>query len=369
MSELYIGLISGTSMDAIDAALVEIDDDGCRLAATHSLEIPADELASLRALVEHPAQADLAGLGSLDVALGRVFATAAIELMESAGLGPGSVRAIGSHGQTVFHGPNGEHPFTMQIADPNVIAAMTGVTTVADFRRRDVALGGQGAPLVPAFHAAVFASADEPRAVLNLGGIANLTLLVPGEPVVGFDTGPGNTLMDSWVRRNLGRKHDHNGEWAASADPDRELLAVLTGHEYFSRPPPKSTGVEEFNLAWLQEELDRLKSTLAPAVIQATLCVLTAKTVADALRQACPSPGGLYVCGGGAHNNTLIDHLADELPDWRLSRTDSLGIGIDWVEAAAFAWLASRTLAGKPGNLPSVTGASEETVLGAIFPA
>lgn len=368
MSELYIGLISGTSMDAIDAALVDIGDEGCRLAATHSLEIPGDNLAALRALVEHPEQTDLAGLGALDVAMGKVFAAAATGLMETAGVERGSVRAIGSHGQTVFHGPHGEHPFTMQIADPNVIAALTGVTTVADFRRRDLALGGQGAPLVPAFHAAVFASDEEPRAVLNLGGIANLTLLVPGEPVVGFDTGPGNALMDSWVRRNLGRKHDHNGEWAASADPDGKLLSVLMGHEYFSRPSPKSTGVEEFNLAWLQKELDQLRSTFSPAVIQSTLCVLSARTVAQALKQACPSPGGLYVCGGGAHNKTLVDHLAEELPDWRLSRTDSLGIGIDWVEAAAFAWLASRTLAGMPGNLPSVTGAREETVLGAIYP-
>jgi anhydro-N-acetylmuramic acid kinase len=369
MSELYIGQISGTSMDAIDAALVEIGDEGCRLSATRSVEIPGEVLAALQALVEHPDQTDLAGLGALDVALGKVFGAAANGLMEAAGVDRTAVRAIGSHGQTVFHGPNGENPFTMQIADPNVIAAVTGVPTVADFRRRDIALGGQGAPLVPAFHAAVFASGEEPRAVLNLGGIANLTLLVPGHPVVGFDTGPGNALMDAWVRRNLGCRFDQDGEWAGSADPDDDLLEVLIGHEYFSRSPPKSTGVEEFNLAWLQGELDRLRSTLPPTVIQATLCILTARTVAAALKQACPSPGGLYLCGGGAHNDTLIRRLSDELPEWRLSTTDSLGIGIDWVEAAAFAWLASRTLSGQPGNLPSVTGAREETILGAIYPA
>ena len=356
-------------MDGIDAALLEIGDDTCRIVATHSASIPGDALASLRSLVEHPEQTDLAELGTLDVALGKAFANAALELMEKAGATAESVRAIGSHGQTVFHGPKGDHPFTMQIGDPNVIAAMTGVTTVADFRRRDLALGGQGAPLVPAFHAAVFASSDEPRAVLNLGGIANLTLLIPGSPVAGFDTGPGNALMDAWVRRNLGRKHDHNGEWAASAEPDRDLLSVLLQHEYFRRTPPKSTGVEEFNLAWLQGELDRLKSTLSPAAIQSTLCALTARTVADALKLACPTPGGLFLCGGGAHNRTLVLRLRDALPDWRLSATDGLGIGVDWVEAAAFAWLASRTLAGQPGNLPSVTGASAQTVLGAIYPA
>ena len=356
-------------MDGIDAALLEIDDDACRMIATHSAAIPRNALASLRSLVEHPDQTDLPELGALDVALGKAFANAALGLMEKAGVSAGSVRAIGSHGQTIFHRPKGDHPFTMQIADPNVIAATTGVTTVADFRRRDLALGGQGAPLVPAFHAAVFASSEEPRAVLNLGGIANLTLLIPGMSVTGFDTGPGNALMDAWIRRNLGRKHDDNGEWAASAEPNRELLAVLMEHEYFARTPPKSTGVEEFNIAWLQGELDRLKSILSPVVIQSTLCALTARTVADALRRACPAPGGLYLCGGGAHNSTLVDRLRDALPDWRLSATDSLGIGVDWVEAAAFAWLASRTLAGRPGNLPSVTGASAETVLGAIYPA
>ena len=369
MSHLYIGLISGTSMDAIDAVVVEIAAGKSRVCATHSQPISQGTLAELRQIVDRPDHLTVDRLGQLDVRLAREFAAAANALLEASGHDRGDIRAIGSHGQTLFHAPRGPFPFTLQIADPNIIAAETGITTVADFRRRDVALGGQGAPLVPAFHQAMFASPEEPRATCNIGGIANLSVMVPGAPLSGFDTGPGNTLMDAWTRLKRGHPHDDNGEWAASADPDPALLALLLDYDYFDRPAPKSTGVEEFNLAWLEKRLDRVRNPLSPAAIQSTLCQLTADTIAAALRDACPDPGGLYVCGGGAHNRTLLDRIAARLPGWRIEMTDTLGIGVDWVEAAAFAWLASRTLEGLPGNVPEVTGASAETVLGGIYPA
>ncbi len=369
MTESFIGLISGTSMDAIDAVLVEMDGPEIRIDTTHSHAIPDGPLQVLRRIVEHPELIDLSQVGELDVALGHAFSSAALELIEKAGRRPGSISAIGSHGQTLLHSPHGEWPFTMQIGDPNVVAADTGITTVADFRRRDVALGGQGAPLVPAFHHAVFSTPDEPRAVLNVGGIANLTLLLPGVDVIGFDTGPGNNLMDAWTRRAQGQPYDKDGEWGASAACDSRLLEVLLEHEYFLRPPPKSTGPEDFHLTWLQHRLDSVETPLSAATIQATLCELTATTVARALEQTAPKPGGLYVCGGGAHNRALMQRLSSRLPDWRLETTESLGIGVDWVEAAAFAWLAHRTVNSLPGNLPAVTGATREVVLGAIYPA
>ncbi len=369
MSDLYIGLISGTSMDAIDAALVKIGGGECRVVATHSQPISPEAMADLRQIVDHPDHVTLERLGQLDVALGRDFAAAATQLMQSGGLDRRDVRGIGSHGQTLFHAPRGTHPFTMQIADANIIAASTGVTTVADFRRRDVALGGQGAPLVPAFHEAVFASADEPRAACNIGGIANLTVMVPGQPLSGFDTGPGNTLMDAWTRLKRGHPHDDNGAWAASAEPDAALLAVLLDYDYFRSPAPKSTGAEEFNLGWIERRLDRIRKPLSPAEVQSTLCQLTAETIANALTGACPQSGGLYLCGGGAHNLALVERIQALLPTWRIEMTDALGIGVDWVEAAAFAWLASRTLAGLSGNDPAVTGARSATVLGGIYPA
>jgi anhydro-N-acetylmuramic acid kinase len=367
LSELYIGLSSGTSMDAIDAVLAELDDGQCRLQSTRSHGMSGATLDGLRRLVEHPDEAGLATFGELDVALGREFAQAALALLADAGADAAAVRAIGSHGQTVLHAPRGQRPFSLQIGDPNVIAADTGITTVADFRRRDIALGGEGAPLVAAFHKAVFGSPDEYRAVLNIGGIANLTLLAPDGTVSGCDTGPGNTLMDNWTRRHQGRPYDEDGSWAASASWDEGLLEELLEHEYFARPAPKSTGVEDFNLLWVQGILDRLPQPVRPEAVQATLCELTARTVADLLTSHGPGAGRLFLCGGGARNEALVRSLGAHLPEWRIEPTDALGIAADWVEAAAFAWLAGRTLAGLPGNVPAVTGASRETVLGGIY--
>lgn len=367
MSERYIGLMSGTSMDAIDATLLRIGPDGCRIEAALSHAMREDTLAELRRLVEYPAEAGLETLGRLDTALGEEFASAALAVLEVAGVDPATVRAIGSHGQTVMHAPRGPWPFSTQIADPNVIVSHTGITTVADFRRRDIALGGEGAPLVPAFHQAVFGSPREYRAVLNIGGIANLTLLPPDGAVSGFDTGPGNTLLDNWTRRQRGQPYDEDGSWAASAACDETLLGLLLEHEFFERAAPKSTGVEDFNLTWLQGILDGLPQPLAPGTVQATLSELTARTVGAELRRASPEPGRLLLCGGGARNDDLIDRLRHQLQGWDIGPTDALGIEADWVEAAAFAWLAYRTLAGQSGNVPAATGARRETVLGAIY--
>ena len=369
MSNYYIGLMSGTSMDGIDAVLAEIGDDGCRIEGTHPQAMSEETLVGLRRLVEHPEDAGLDLLGRMDVAVGREFASAVAALLDATGRQAGDIEAIGTHGQTVLHSPRGEYPFTIQIGDPNVIAATTGIKTVADFRRRDIALGGQGAPLVPAFHKAAFGAPGEQRAVLNLGGIANLTLLPAEGEITGFDTGPGNTLMDGWIRRNTGQDFDRDGEWAASAEADECLLAALLDHDYFDRPAPKSTGVEEFNVAWMQGILDSLRNPISPDVVQATLCELTSITASDALKRGSPGGGKLYVCGGGAYNRTLMTQLTRMLPEWHLETTDTLGIGIDWVEAAAFAWLAYRTVNGLVGNVPAVTGASDQAILGACYVA
>ncbi|HKJ77577.1 MAG TPA: anhydro-N-acetylmuramic acid kinase [Gammaproteobacteria bacterium] len=369
MSPRFVGLLSGTSMDAVDAALVEFDGDAPRLLAHHDLPYPDDLRQELAALAR-PGAADgdaLDRLGTADIALGRWFARAVAELLADAGVPADSVTAIGSHGQTVRHRPEGPHPFSLQIGDPNVIAQATGITTVADFRRRDLAAGGQGAPLAPAFHAAVFRHAGEDRAVLNLGGIANLTTLPAGPdgPVLGFDTGPANTLLDAWAQRHLGRPRDDAGAWGASGTVDPTLLARLRGDGYFSRRAPKSTGPEHFHLDWLTE---RLAGSEAPADVQATLQALTATTVADALQDALPGAKRLLVCGGGVHNDAVMARLAEAGAPVAVESTAAYGVDPDWVEAAAFAWLARATLAGRPGNLPAVTGAAAPVVLGGVYP-
>jgi len=369
VSPRFVGLLSGTSMDAVDAALVEFDGDAPRLLAHHDLPYPDDLRQELAALAR-PGAADgdaLDRLGTADIALGRWFARAVAELLADAGVPADSVTAIGSHGQTVRHRPEGPHPFSLQIGDPNVIAQATGITTVADFRRRDLAAGGQGAPLAPAFHAAVFRHAGEDRAVLNLGGIANLTTLPAGPdgPVLGFDTGPANTLLDAWAQRHLGRPRDDAGAWGASGTVDPTLLARLRGDGYFSRRAPKSTGPEHFHLDWLTE---RLAGSEAPADVQATLQALTATTVADALQDALPGAKRLLVCGGGVHNDAVMARLAEAGAPVAVESTAAYGVDPDWVEAAAFAWLARATLAGRPGNLPAVTGAAAPVVLGGVYP-
>lgn len=356
-------------MDAVDAVLAEADADSFRVLAARSVAIPAPLASRLRQLAT-PCGLAAAGLdpidelGELDTLVGELFAGTALGLLAQAGVVPQAVRAIGSHGQTVRHRPRHEHPFTLQIGDPNVIAARTGIPVVADFRRRDVALGGQGAPLAPAFHAAVLASPAERRAVLNLGGIANLTLLAPGAPVTGFDTGPANGLMDAWTRRHLGRPYDEDGLWAASGTVSAPLLAALQAHPFLALPPPKSTGPEDFTLEWLLACVGRA-GDLEPADVQATLCEFSAATIAGALLPEPPSR--LVVCGGGVHNRALLARLRARLPGVVVESSAQHGVDPDQVEAAAFAWLAARTLAGLPGNLPEVTGAARAAVLGGCW--
>jgi anhydro-N-acetylmuramic acid kinase len=364
VADRYVGLISGTSMDGLDAALVEIEGDHARLLEGLTRPLPAGLGDELRALAAAESFA-VDRIGELDAWLGELFADAALAVIGENDA-RNAVRAIGSHGQTVRHRPRASWPFTLQLADPNRIAARTGITTVADFRRRDMALGGEGAPLVPAFHQAQFSGSDS-RVVLNLGGIGNVTVLQPDRAVTGWDTGPGNTLMDAWARRHLRRSFDEGGEWARSGRVLPDLLERMLSHPYLRRSGPKSTGPEEFSTAWMDAMLTAAGSAPDPRDVQATLCELTARTVADSV--AASAPVRMFVCGGGAQNAYLMSRLAAALPKTSVETTSALGIDPRWVEAAAFAWLAARTLHHRPGNLPSVTGARRAAVLGAVYPA
>jgi anhydro-N-acetylmuramic acid kinase len=365
---LYVGLISGTSMDAIDAALVEIDGARCEVRHARAVAYAPALRAELFRLITRSQDVSLDEVGALDTAIGEAFAAAALQLLREANLSGAEITAIGSHGQTLRHQPSGAHPFTWQIGNPDIIAERTGITTVADFRRRDVAAGGEGAPLAPALHQAVLGSATETRAVLNIGGIGNVTWLPPDGVPVGFDTGPGNCLMDGWSDRHRGIAFDRDGEWAASGRVDSQLLQLLLSEPYFRKPPPKSTGRELFNLGWLDSHLSQLKVALSPADVQSTLCELTALSLATACQQLGHAQRAL-LCGGGAHNQELRRRLESQLAGTVVATTAAFNLDPDYVEAAAFAWLASRTLAGLPGNLPAVTGARHRVVLGSIHPA
>jgi len=366
--ELYVGLISGTSVDAIDAVVARFSPD-VELLAALAHPYPDALRQDLLALAQGDGRTTLEQLGCLDAQVAMAFAGAAIRVLAAAGVSHDRVAAIGSHGQTIRHRPGGDHAFTLQIGDPSRIAEATGCTVVADFRRRDIAAGGQGAPLMPAFHAAMVATRDRPRAVLNLGGIANLTLLPadPSRPVRGFDTGPASCLLDAWAQRHLHQPYDREGTFAADGHCADTLLQKLLDDPYFARPAPKSTGREVFNLDWLDRHL--AAHPAAPADVQATLVELTARSVAEALRREAPGTAEVFACGGGVHNPVLMAALARHLAPAALASTAVLGIDPDYVEATGFAWLARETLAGRPGNLPSVTGARGPRVLGAIYPA
>lgn len=370
-ADLYIGLMSGTSVDAIDAALVRFQVADGRLHAycLHGMALPWDTPTRNRliALGQGGECSAMDDFGALDHTVGRAFARAAQALMQAAGVAAHEVAAIGSHGQTVRHRPYLANPFTLQIGDPSLIAEATGVTTIADFRRRDMAAGGHGAPLLPALHHALLHSCAENRAVLNLGGIANITLLpASGSGVEGWDTGPANALMDAWCERHTGQRFDSGGQMAAQGRCDAALLARLLDDPWFAAPPPKSTGREHFHLEWLERRLRGDENRLD---VQATLAELTARTVADALTSRQPDTRRLLVCGGGVHNPVLMTRLAAQLPGTVVESIAGHGIDPDHVEAIGFAWLARQTLHGLPGNLPSVTGAKGPRVLGAIYPA
>jgi anhydro-N-acetylmuramic acid kinase len=365
---LFVGLISGTSLDGVDAVVVDLSNDQPRLLANHVESYSSQLRTSLRALCQ-PGNNEIDRMGELDRQVGLTFATACQHVLSNAGLTPQQVTAIGSHGQTIRHRPDAKNPFTLQIGDPNTIAALTGITTVADFRRRDMALGGQGAPLVPALHQALFQQPGKKRIILNLGGIANITCLpeTVTQPVTGYDTGPASTLLDCWIEKHQDVRLDHQGEWARGGRINEILLNDLLSDPYFKLPPPKSTGREYFTLDWLLERLAHHK--LSPVDVQTTLVELSAVTVALAIIDEGYEKSEVLVCGGGAHNRYLLERLASQLPAASIQTTAAYGVDPDWVEAITFAWLAKRTLSGLNGNLASVTGAERDVVLGGIYPA
>ncbi|MBK9252054.1 MAG: anhydro-N-acetylmuramic acid kinase [Proteobacteria bacterium] len=361
---IYAGLMSGTSMDGVEAVALQVDAAGMQVRGAVHVDYPAELSIRLHAAVANPAACNIDSLGALDAEVGEVFATAALRLLEASGLAASAVRAIGSHGQTLLHRPRAATPFTLQIGDANRIAERTGIDVIADFRRRDLAAGGEAAPLVPAFHAAAFGAAGESRAVVNIGGIGNVTLLHADGRVSGFDTGPGNCLMDLWVREHQDEPYDEDGQLAASGDVDARLLDLLLQEPFFALPPPKSTGRELFNRAWLQKKLDQQAAAVAD--VQATLCEFTAATIASAIAGAGLAPSQLLVCGGGAFNGELMRRLAARMPGVPVRHTGTAGIPPEQVEAALCAWLAHQFITGRPGNLVSVTGARGPRVLGAL---
>jgi len=365
--------MSGTSADSIDAALVDFSSQQPQL--LHYIEQPlADSIRAEILTLMQPGNDEIERLGRLDHQLGHAFAQAAQILLSTSNTAASEIRAIGSHGQTLRHRPPGttQHPFTLQIGDANIIAEETGICTIADFRRRDMAAGGQGAPLVPAFHQAVFSSAEEQRVIANIGGISNVTLLT-GDKLKGFDTGPGNTLMDAWIHEQQGERYDHDGQWASAGRADKKLIEQLLQHEFFQQAPPKSTGREDFNLTWLSQQIELLGKPMEAVDIQASLLEVTAQSLINSIKLQAPNTEAIYVCGGGAFNLQLlkcIEATAQRAAlDLRVQTTSALGIAPESVEATAFAWLAQQTLENLPGNNPATTGARREAILGGVYPA
>jgi len=369
----YIGLMSGTSIDGVDVALVEINKNQCKLKYSYLHPFEPKLKSDIAALCTPQAnpknQNRIELLGKLDNQLGLVFSDGVNELLARYNIDKSSIRAIGSHGQTIRHRPSHECPFTMQIGDANVIAYQTGIKTVSDFRRMDMAAGGQGAPLVPAFHQALMQNKSENRIILNLGGIANITYLPKdiSQKVIGFDTGPANTLLDVFFKTLHPEEcYDFDGNFAKQGKVDNSLLKLFLQDSYFKLPFPKSTGREYFNLEWLQTHLNKLEHAVSPQSIQATLLELTVQTITDAVKNIGQPNIQVYACGGGMHNGFLMQQLSFKLSK-KVLTTSALGVDGDYLEAMTFAWLAHRRLEGLTGNLPSVTGAKQAKVLGAIY--
>jgi anhydro-N-acetylmuramic acid kinase len=364
---LYVGAISGTSVDGLDLSLLEATNPPTILAG-RTVQIPSD----LSRLLKSLGSGEVAGLdqfGDADHRLGALIGNSIVEFLADLSLTADRITAIGSHGQTVRHRPDAPAPFSVQIGDPNLIAEITGIDTIADFRRRDMAAGGQGAPLVPPFHEALFRTPEENRTVLNIGGIANISYLPsdPNAPIIGFDTGPGNAMLDAWVERHTGAPYDRDGAWAQTGSINHDLLARLLTDAFFDVEPPKSTGKELFNLAWLARrdvELPRRN----PADVQATLAELTANSIAQAISRWAPTTDRLIVCGGGRLNRHLMQRLGVCVAPILVVPTESFNYGGDWVEAAAFAWLAHRTMIGQAGSDRAITGARSSRVLGGFYP-
>ena len=367
MDDLYIGLMSGTSVDAVDAILVDFSERNTRILKSHAEEFPPSVKQRLQQLIKQQ-QTHLRDLAELDHEVAVVYALAVKKLLQSADVSASRVKAIGSHGQTIYHHPQGKNPNTLQIGDPSFLAEHTGIDVVADFRRHDMAAGGQGAPLAPAFHAYQFRNSESNRVILNLGGIANITILPADEnrPVTGFDTGPANTLLDLWTSQHLDRDYDDKGKWASSGTIDTELLQRMLDDDYLAKEPPKSTGREYFNASWLE----KFKlADYASEDVQATLCALTVQSIARAISKYAVDTQEIYACGGGAYNNFLMQQLQQALPEVHIASTEALGIAPDWIEATAFAWLARQTMNNNAGNLNTVTGAQRAVPLGGIYRA
>lgn len=368
--DLYIGLMSGTSIDSIDAALVDLSGGTAKLQASYSEPI---EPLLRQQIIElcSPGANEIERMGTLDRHLGNLFGQAVQHLLAKTGLNHRDITAIGSHGQTIRHRPadpkrGAADAFSLQIGDPNTIAECCNITTVADFRRRDIAASGQGAPLVPLFHRAAFASAGVNRAIVNIGGMANISLLGADNSLSGFDTGPGNVLLDSWIGLNRDKRYDSEGAWARSGQVVPSILQTMLAHAFFGMEPPKSTGREDFNLEWLQQLLDALPPQ-KPEDVQASLLELTAHSIAQAIAHAELDVAEVFICGGGAFNDYLLQRLAQLLHPCSLASTQDLGIAPEWVEASAFAWLAKQCLQGKTGNDAAVTGVTGPRVLGGIY--
>lgn len=370
-ARLFVGLMSGTSADSIDAVLISFSQTQnayAKLEAFYSHPLTLTIQKQIFDLSQ-PGHNEIQRLGSLDITLAKEFAQATNELCRLAKIDATQIEAIGSHGQTIRHHPEaseGVEPFSLQIGDPNTIAKLSNIAVVADFRRKDIAYQGQGAPLVPAFHESVFKSETEERCIVNIGGISNISILSNSPEVTGYDTGPGNTLLDGWIRRHMDKAYDDSGAWASQGQIHNTLLSKLISHPYFTKAHPKSTGREEFHLEWLDHVLHSF-SSISPADVQATLTELSALSIADAINKTQIPNISIYVCGGGAHNNHLLARLSKHLPQSPIQTTDVLGIHPDWVEAAAFAWLAMRRIDKLPGNIPCATGATSAAILGGIY--
>ncbi|GAB2687219.1 anhydro-N-acetylmuramic acid kinase [Aliiglaciecola aliphaticivorans] len=369
MSNLYVGLMSGTSMDGVDVALVDFSKIKPTIIDCQTYDYPPELARTLNSLCAN-SDNEVVTMGHADREVARVFASAVNDILLKNEISASKIAAIGSHGQTIRHHPTGDNGFTLQIGDPNSIAILTGIDVIADFRRKDIALGGQGAPLTPAFHQAVFRHSHHSRVILNIGGIANITYIPSDakQSVLGFDTGPGNTLMDAWCQKHLNKAYDANGAWAAQGCHDSQLLQQLLKEPFFGLPAPKSTGRELFHLQWLEKHLIDFPNEVSKESVQATLSMLTACSIAQQINQL-DGVEEVFVCGGGAKNDFLMECLENELVECDLHTTDMLGISPDSVEAVAFAWLAYAFNQDMPGNLPSVTGASRPAVLGGYFPA
>lgn len=367
--ELYIGLMSGTSADSIDAAIVDLGKDTPELLCCYSHPIES-KLKHHIHLLASPGDNEIDQLGVLDRQLGDSFADAVNALLDKARINKSDIKAIGSHGQTIRHRPPNTigSAFSLQVGDPNTIALKTGITTVADFRRKDIAAGGQGAPLTPAFHDKVFRSTEAERVIVNIGGMANITHLALNGGVSGFDTGPGNVLLDAWVLRQKGEPFDRSGHWAANGTLNQTLLEQMLLHPFFQQTGPKSTGREIFNPLWLDSILSKFNEPPVSADVQATLLELTAITISQSIMNLETEPTiEILICGGGVHNSQLIKRLRALMSPCQVNSTDSLGIPADWVEAMAFAWLAQQNLKRASGNIKAVTGAGRTVVLGGVY--